>query len=429
MVVTSIARILAARGLHYGWIMVGLVFFYGVCASAAMSVPGVLLPAISKDLGWSIGEMSGPLGLRVTLFGLIAPFAGGLVLLYGPRRMLGCAAGLVIVGIAVAMTMTAQWQMWLSLGILLGVAPGLTAGALGSTVAMRWFTDRRGLAIGLLNAGSATGQLILLAPAAWIAETYGWRAALMPFVVLIGGFAVLFMVFGRDRPADVGLPPLGERTIVPPPQPPQGNVFSVSFDGLRLGMRSRVFWVLAFAFFVCGISSFGLMPHFVTLCGDFGIPAITSTALLAAIGVFDLIGTIGSGWLSDRYDNRWLLFWYYFLRGLALMWLPFSGFSLVGLGFFAVFYGLDFIATVPPTVRLAGREFGREMAPVVFGWMLASHQVGAGIMAFATGASRDALATYLPAFFIAGLVCIPAAFSLALLRKGAGPIVPSPKPA
>ena len=425
MIAERLARRLAGRNIHYGWMMVALLFLYGVCSSAAMAIPGVLLTPISLDLGWSIGELSGPLGLRVALFGLVAPFAGGMILLYGPRRMLSCSALLLMAGYGLALVMDAKWQLWLSLGVILGVAPGITALAMGTTITTRWFTTHRGLAEGLLSAGSATGQLIFLAPAAWVAQEFGWRWALAPFIGMIGALALLFVVFARDRPADLGLPPLGEDKVLPPPPPPAGNVLAVSFDALRLAARSRMFWVLAFTFYICGVSSFGLVPHFVTLCGDYGIGPVTSTTLLAAIGVFDLIGTIGSGWLADRYDNRWLLFWYYLLRGISLMWLPYSGFTLIGLGFFAVFYGLDFIATVPPSVRLTAQAFGREQAPLVFGWIFAAHQLGAGMMAFGAGASRDMLESYLPAFFVAGVLCVVAALSLGLLRRPSRPPVPA----
>ena len=425
MLAASVARRLAARNIHYGWLLVTLVFLYGVFTTAAMSVPGVLLTPISTELGWSVGELSGPLGLRVTLFGLVAPFAGGLLLLYGPRAVLAASAALMIAGLLLSVTMTEKWQLWLGLGVAMGLAPGLTALVLATTIATRWFTARRGLVLGILSAGSATGQLIFLTPAAWIAEHYSWRLALLPFVIPIAILGVLFVLFSRDRPSDLGLAPCGETDILPPPPPHTGNVFAVSFDALRHAARTRVFWIISFSFGVCGLSSFGLMPHFVTLCGDFGIGPITSTSLLAVIGVFDLIGTIASGWLSDRYDNRWLLFWYYFLRGLALMWLPYSGFSLIGLSFFAVFYGLDFIASVPPSVRLTAQTFGREQAPLVFGWIFAFHQLGAGLMAFAAGASRDALSSYLPAFFTAGALCVVAALSLGLIRRRPTPLAPA----
>jgi predicted MFS family arabinose efflux permease len=403
--------------------MVVLAMGYLVCSSATMSIPGVLLTPMARDLGWSISDLSGPLGLRVALFGLVAPFAGGLMLLYGPRMVLTMSAALLILGLLIAMVMTEQWQLWLGLGIILGIASGMTALILAVTVATRWFTARRGLVLGLLSAGTATGQLIFLPPAAWLAEHYGWRAALVPSIVMIALLALAFVLFARDRPSDLGLAPFGDVKLQPTPPPPSGNVFAVSFIALATASRTTLFWVLAFTFAICGVSSLGLTPHFVTLCGDFGISPMTSTSLLVVVGICDLAGTIGSGWLSDRYDNRWLLAWYYGLRGLSLIWLPYSGFTLVGLSAFAVFYGLDFIATVPPSVRLAARAFGPEQAPLVFGWIFASHQLGAGIMAVAAGMSRDLLASYLPAFFVAGVLCLLATLSLLLFRGQRGPLV------
>jgi predicted MFS family arabinose efflux permease len=416
MLATALARKLAARGIHYGWVMVVLTFSYAICSSAVMSIPGVLLLPISKEFGWSIGELSGPLGLRMALFGMVAPFAGALMLRYGPRNVLTGSAVLLIAGMLLAMSMTARWQLWLSLGVILGLAPGMTALVLTTTIATRWFTAQRGLVLGVLSAGTATGQLIFLPPAAWISEHYGWRMALAPSAVMVGVIALAFFLFSKDRPSDIGLPPYGEDDVLPAPSRPRGNPVALSIKALRLASSSMVFWVLAFTFFVCGVSSFGLMPHFVTLCGDFGISPIVSTSLLALIGVCDLIGTIGSGWLSDRYDNRWLLGCYYGFRGLSLIWLPYSGFSMVGLSAFAIFYGLDFIATIPPTARLTVRKFGRDQAPVVFGWIFAAHQLGAGMMALAAGESRDAFNSYLPAFLAAGVICLMAALSLLLLR-------------
>ena len=398
MLATALARQLSARGIHYGWVMVALTFAYALCSSAVMSIPGVLLLPISKEFGWSIGELSGPLGLRMALFGLVAPFAGALMLRYGPRAVLTASAALLIVGMVLAMTMATKWQLWLSLGIILGLAPGMTALVLSTTIATRWFTAQRGLVLGL------------------------WRMALAPSAVMVGLLALAFFLFSRDRPSDVGLPPYGEDTVLAAPPPTTANAIALSVAALRMAAQTRVFWVLAFTFAVCGVSSFGLMPHFVTLCADFGIVPLIATSLLALIGICDLIGTIGSGWLSDRFDNRWLLFIYYGFRGISLIWLPFSGFSVVGLSAFAIFYGLDFIATIPPTVRLAARAFGREQAPLVFGWIFAAHQFGAGVMALAVGESRDVFASYLPAFLAAGVICVMAAGSLILLRGRTGPV-------
>jgi len=429
MFASVFAPYLARRGVHYGWLMVVLTLSYVVCSSAVMSIPGVLLLPISKEFGWSIGELSGPLGLRMALFGMIAPFAGALMLRYGPRAVLTASAALLIAGMLLAIAMTTRWQLWASLGVILGIAPGLTALVLTTTIATRWFTNQRGLVLGLLSAGTATGQLIFLPAAAWLTEHYGWRMALFPSAIMVGLVALAFFLLARDYPSDVGLPPYGEDKLLPAPSAPCSNAVALSFAAFRTASSSMVFWVLAFTFFVCGVSSFGLMPHFVTLCGDFGISPIISTGLLALIGVCDLVGTIGSGWLSDRYDNRWLLGCYYGFRGLSLIWLPYSGFSILGLSAFAIFYGLDFIASIPPTVRLTARQFGREQAPVVFGWIFAMHQLGAGMMALATGESRDMFDSYLPAFMAAGVICLLAALSLLLLRGRTGPAMLTTRPA
>jgi MFS family permease len=423
MLAKAAARSLAARNIHYGWLMVLLTFLYGVSSAGAMSIPGVLLMPMSRDLGWTIGDLSGPLGLRVTLFGLAAPFAGGLILLYGVRRVLSASAILLVAGLIISITMTTKWQLWLGLGVAMGVAPGLAALVMSATVSTRWFTARRGLVLGILGAGNATGQMIFLMPTAWIAEHYGWRTALVPPAFVIALLGLLFVLFSVERPADINLAPYGEDKIAATPPPPTDNAFVLSLNALGQGMRSLVFWILAFTFGICGVSSLGLMPHFVTLCGDYGISPITSTGLLAAIGVCDMFGTIGSGWLSDRFDNRWLLAGYYGFRGVALIWLPYSGFTLMGLSFFAVLYGLDFIATVPPSVKLTAQTFGREQAPLVFGWIFAAHQLGAGLMAFAAGISRDMMHSYLPAYFTAGVLCLIATLSLLLLRGRSKPPV------
>lgn len=414
----ALAKQLAARNIHYGWAMVALAFLYAVFSSSAMGVPSVLIVPMSKELGWSIGELSGPQGLRLALFGLTAPLAGGLMLRYGPRRMVMLSGALLMVGLAIAAATTEKWHLWLGTGILLGIAPGLTAMQLSAVIASRWFVARRGLVIGLLSGAVATGTLIFMPVAAWASEHWGWRAALL--IPSVGALLswLLFMWLAHDRPQELGLPPLGETVMAPVPPVPKDNFVQLSVQALSIGARSWVFWVLAFTFAICGVSSFGLtQAHFVPFCGDMGIALGTAAWLLAVIGVCDLIGTIGSGWLSDRFDNRWLLAWYYGLRGVALVWLVVADVSTFGLLIFSVIYGLDFIATVPPSVRLTVQTFGREMGPAVFAWIFAAHHVAAGVMAFATGVSRDMLGTYAPAFLLAGLLCGVAAASFGLVRR------------
>jgi MFS family permease len=316
--------------------------------------------------------------------------------------------------------MTKVWQLMLLWGVVVGIGTGMTALVLGATVAARWFTARRGLVVGILTASVATGQLVFLPLLASLTERMGWRIALALMCVMLGiaAFAVLLVM--RDRPGDVGLRPFGDEGTEPLPAPPPNNapIMAAALGALRDAAKTRVFWILFATFFICGASTNGLVQvHLIPMCLDFGIPQVQAAGLLAAMGVFDFVGTIMSGWLSDRYDNRWLLFWYYGLRGLSLLFLPFTGFSFYGLSLFAMFYGLDWIATVPPTVRLTAQRFGPERANLVFGWIFAGHQMGAAAAAFGAGLSRTVLATYLPAFFAAGALCIVAALiTLAISR-------------
>ncbi|MFY8087395.1 MAG: MFS transporter, partial [Rubrivivax sp.] len=396
--VPPLARALAARGIHYGWVMVALTFVYAVFSSSAMGVPSVLIVPMSKELGWSIGELSAPQGLRLALFGLAAPLAGGLMLRYGPRRMVAISGALLLIGLALSIATTEKWQLWLGMGVLLGVAPGMTAMQLNAVMASRWFVAHRGLVIGVLGGAIATGMLVFMPLAAWVSERWGWRVALMIPSVGAALSWLAFLWLARDRPQDLNLPAVGETTVTPVPPTPTANFVELSLQALMLGTRRPIFWILVATFAICGISSFGLtQAHLVPFCGDLGIPLGTAAWLLAVIGICDLIGTIGSGWLSDRYDNRWLLAWYYGLRGIALLWLVSTQPTMVGLTIFAVIYGLDFIATVPPSVRLTVTSFGREMGPAVFAWIFAAHHVAAGLMAFGTGVSRDMLGTYEPA--------------------------------
>lgn len=400
--------------------MAALTFVYAVFSSSALGVPSVLIVPMAKDLGWSIGELSAPQGLRLALFGLAAPLAGGLMLRYGPRRMVAISGTLLLIGLAISVATTQKWQLWLGMGFLLGLAPGLTAMQLNAVVGARWFVAHRGLVLGLLGGAVATGTLVFMPLAAWVAEQWGWRVAMLIPSVGTAVSWLLFLWLARDRPQDLDLPAVGETTVAPVPPTPTANFVALSAQALALGSKRPVFWILAATFAICGVSSFGItQAHLVPFCGDLGVPLGTAAWLMAVIGICDLIGTIGSGWLSDRYDNRWLLAWYYALRGVALLWLVSVQPTMVGLTIFAVIYGLDFIATVPPSVRLTVVNFGREMGPAVFAWIFAAHHVAAGVMAFGTGVSRDMLGTYEPAFLLAGVLCFVAASCFFAVRRPA----------
>ncbi|MCK8787788.1 MFS transporter [Roseomonas sp. NAR14] len=414
-----LAPALARRGVFYGWVVVAATFLTMLATAAAMGMTGVLLLPLQQEFGWTTGDISGPLAFRILLFGLMAPFSAALLQRYGMRWTVAAAMLLIGTGLLLAMTvMTTLAELWLYWGVLVGLGTGMTAMVLGATVANRWFVARRGLVMGFLTASSATGQLAFLPAAAWMAEHWGWRATTLASMLVCAVAAVVTVMLAAERPHSVGQVAYGEAPGTKPPPAPSGNAVAMAFATLAEAAGNRMFWVLFLTFFVCGLSTNGLIQtHFISLCFDFGMPNVQAASVLALMGVFDFVGTILSGWLSDRFNNRWLLFWYYGLRGLSLLLLPMSTFTFYGLSIFAVFYGLDWIATVPPTVKLAAAEFGREKAGLVFGWVFTAHQLGAAVAAFGAGLSRDLLASYLPAFYLAGAACLVAAVLVVAVRR------------
>jgi sugar phosphate permease len=400
--------------LHYAWIVAATAFVVLIVVAGIRATPGVLMLPLEHTMGWSAQTISAAAALNIALYGLIGPFAAALMQTFGVRNTMVLGLAIVTVSVFAAGFSREPWELILSWGLFAGTGLGMLAMVLAATIANRWFVVHRGLVTGALTAATATGQLIFLPLLASIAETYGWRNATWTVAVVAAIAIVPVALLVRDRPGDVGLRPYGATGDAPPVSPKATNPLGMAFGALARGGRSASFWVLAGTFFICGASTNGLIgTHFIPACGDHGIPELHAAGLLAAMGVFDLIGTTASGWLSDRVDSRWLLFAYYGLRGISLMLLPIAlDASFVGLSFFAVFYGLDWIATVPPTVRLATQAFGADEGPVVYGWIGAAHQLGAGTIAFAAGAIRTHAGTYTPAFQISGLLCIAAAFAI-----------------
>ena len=416
MLATLLAPALARRGVHYGWAVAAAAFLVMLATAAAMGMSGVLIRPLTQEFGWSTAQISGPLALRLTLYGAVAPFAAAVLQRYGLRLTVGVAMLLIVAGLGLAARMTALWQLWLSWGLLVGLGTGMTAMVLGATVATRWFTARRGLVVGVLTASSATGSLAFLPLAAWLAAHDGWRMALLPATLACVVAGAIMLLLARDHPGDLGLPAFGERVVVRPPARTAGAA-RLALAALTEAGRTPAFWLLFFTFFVCGLSTNGLVgTHFIPLCQDFGMAEVAAASVRAMMGAFDFVGTIGSGWLSDRLDARRLLFAYYGLRGLSLLALPFSTFSVYGLTIFAVFYGLDWIATVPPTVRLCAQLYGRERAALAFGWVFAGHQLGAAVAALGGGLARDLLGSYVPAFTASGTMCLLAAAAALALR-------------
>ncbi|CAN7431992.1 MFS transporter [Bosea sp. LjRoot9] len=420
---SALARLLARRGIHYGWVVAAVTFLTMLVTAGAVGAPGVLITPLQREFGWATSDISSALAVRLMLFGLMGPFAAAFMNRFGVRRVATVALTLIGSGILGSFFMTQLWHLVLLWGIVVGLGTGLTAMVLGATVATRWFSHRRGLVLGLLTASTATGQLVFLPLLASLTEQVGWRSALVFVLAMLVVAVVAVLALMRDRPSDIGLAPYGADALVPAPAQAAsfGAMLMSPLVALKDASRTHTFWVLFGTFFVCGASTNGLVQtHFVSLCGDYGMAAVTAAGVLAMIGIFDFIGTVGSGWLSDRYDSRWLLFWYYGLRGLSLLYLPFTDFSFYGLSLFAVFYGLDWVATVPPTIKIAADRFG-EKSNLVFGWIFAGHQIGAAFAAYGAGFSRTVYESYLPAFFIAGALCLFAAAFVVTLRGTAMP--------
>jgi sugar phosphate permease len=418
MLAQSISCRLQRRGFHYAWIVMIIVFLTMLVSSAALGLPGAFLQPLSREFGWSSAQISSALAVRFVLYGLIGPFAAILLERYGLRRIVPTALCMVGGGVLLVTRMTALWQLEILWGLVLGIGSGLTALVLGATVANRWFERRRGLVLGLLTASSATGQLIFLPLASALIVHAGWRVAVLPVVAACFTVAALAFFLLVDRPGGLGLAAYGAdpHDEQEPTSAGLQPAFTLPLKVLSDVAKSDKFWVLAGTFFVCGLSTSGLIQtHFISLCGDYGLAPIPAASVLAMIGAFDFVGTIGSGWLSDRIDNRKLLFWYYGLRGLSLLWLPHSEFSIYGLSLFAMFYGLDWIATVPPTVKLATAAFGKERGPMIFGWIFAAHQIGSATAAYGAGLTRTLMFTYTPALYAAGAACIVAACAIFLI--------------
>ncbi|MFJ8858508.1 MFS transporter [Streptomyces sp. NPDC102451] len=410
--------------VHRAWIVAAVTFVTIIGGAAFNSLPGLLIDPLHSEFGWSRGEIGLAVSLDMALYGLTAPFAAALMDRFGIRRVVVVALAAVATGALASVWMTASWQLLLYWGLLVGLGTGSMALAFSATVTNRWFVARRGLVTGVLTAAGASGQLVFLPLCAWIVKDHGWRPASVT-VALAALVVVPFVWFlMRDHPADVGLAPYGG-AYVEKPAPVTGaakRTVRVLFDAARTGP----FWLLAGSFAICGASTNGLIrTYFVPSAHDHGMQITAAASLLAVIGVFDIIGTVFSGWLTDRFDARRLLAVYYALRGVSLLFLPMLMAPTVHppMVFFIVFYGLDWVATVPPTLALCREQYGEDSA-IVFGWVLASHQVGAALVAFLGGVVRDVTGSYDLVWYAAGALCATAALmALVIRRKGAATAV------
>ena len=398
------------KRLHYAWIVAGVTFITVMGAAGFRATPSVLIVPLQNEFGWNRAVISLAVSINLILFGLTGPFAAALMERFGLRVVTVGALITISTGALLTTLMRSPWELYALWGVVVGVGTGSMASVLAANVAARWFVRRRGIVLGALTAAGATGQLIFLPALGWLAENVGWRYVSITVAVSALAVAPLIAIFMRNRPSDIGLRAYGasEDDV---PVASKGSPIANAFRGLRLGVKSRDFWLLGGSFFICGASTNGLIgTHLIPASIDHGMAEVTAASLLAVIGVFDVVGTLASGYLTDRYDSRRLLFMYYGLRGLSLLLLPYAfGMPQFGLILFVVFYGLDWVATVPPTVQLARKVFGQQNFAIVYGWIFAAHQLGAATIAFAAGAVRTVFGDYQIAFMFSGLLCLLAA--------------------
>ncbi|MFL5267828.1 MAG: MFS transporter [Stellaceae bacterium] len=421
------AAIRAPAKLHYAWIVAAVTFVVLLLTAGIRAAPGVLIVPFEDEFHWSRSTISFAIGVNLLLYGLIGPFAAALIDRFGVRRTMVTALAVTAAAVALTSTMREPWQLVLLWGVVVGSSCGVIGNFLAALIAARWFRIRQGLVIGVLTAANAAGQLIFLPSLAALVTHVGWRAMSVALAVTVAGFVPLIAIFMRNHPEDLGLAPYGDRRGPRPTPVLDGNPLTLTFRAFGESARSRDFWLIAGSYFVCGASTNGLIgTHLIPACIDHGLAEVTGAGLLAATGVFSFLGGTLSGWLSDRWDNRLLLAWYYGLRGLSLLYLPFAfDMSVYGLSLFSVFYGLDWIAGVPPTVRLLSRVVGTERTGIMVAWITVIHQVGGAAAAYLGGALRISFGSYLEAFLLAGLLCFAAALMALLIGVGGRRVQPA----
>ena len=411
----------ASRRIHPAWFAVAVTFATLMATAGFRSAPSVLIVPLEDAFGWSRSDISLAVAINVLLFGLVAPFAAALMEKFGIRKVVMSALTTVSIGAFLTIFIQAPWQLIATWGVIVGIGTGSMALVFAATVANRWFVQKRGIVTGLLTAATATGQLIFLPGLSHMALTYGWKSVsitVASFSLAVVPFIYLFL---REKPADLGLLPYGAPADWQPPTPSHLSAGALAIDTLKQSSKKKDFWFLFGSFFVCGLSTSGLIgTHFIPAAHDHGMPTTLAASLLAMVGIFDVIGTLLSGWLTDRYDPRKLLFFYYGLRGLSLFLLPSILFSSIHPStlVFVIFYGLDWVATVPPTIMLCRAVLGPSRASVVYGWVFAAHQIGGAVAAFGAAILRVQIGDYALAFYISGAMCIITAYFVLQIAKG-----------
>ena len=412
---------MAKQKIHPGWIAVTVTFFTLMASAGYRSAPSVLIVPLEDAFGWSRSQISLAVSINVLLFGLVAPFAAALMERFTVRKVVMSALTLVAISSTSTIFMTQPWHLWALWGVGVGVGTGSMALVFAATIANRWFVARKGIVIGALTAATASGQLVFLPMLSYFAINYGWKSVSLTVGTAAALVIPFIYFFLKEKPEALGMTPYGAPSDWQPPAPNELSAGRIAIDTLRVSSKSRDFWILFGTFLVCGLSTNGLIgTHFIPAAHDHGMAETVAAGLLALIGLFDVICTLFSGYLTDRIDPRKLLFFYYGLRGLSLFLLPSILFSSVHPStlVFVIFYGLDWVATVPPTLVLCRMVMGNQRSAVVYGWVFVGHQIGASIAALGAAVLRVKLGDYAAAFYISGAMCLVASFAVLQIAKG-----------
>lgn len=405
--------------LHYAWVVLGIMFVATLCSMGVRAAPGVIIVPLHQQFGWSISAISGAVSVNIILLGVLAPFMAGLMQAVGLKRTVVCALLLLCAGTTGAMFITEAWQLYLTWGFMVGI--GASAGSIGLATAVvnRWFTIHKATAVGLMSSANAAGQLIFLPFLGMMADRYGWQAVTLTLSVVMGSVVVMLLLLLPESPAKIGIPALGTSTVAEPKSAAPGqNPFTLTLGALGRAVRKLDFWLLSISFAACGFSTNGLIgTHLISYCADNGIAQLAASSMLASLGLFSMIGSASSGWITDRVNPRFVLFTVYTLRGASLVILPFTDFSPTALLIFAVFYGLDWSASGPPTYALTNEVFGERDAPMIIAWIYTAHQIGGSLAALLAGTVRDYTGSYMVAFMASGLTCMTAAIMVIRITR------------